>query len=87
MDMLTSAYIWSDIRNAKKDFPPETNIGRLFYLITGALGSFTRMLSDKGMGRLGQCTGGPSWTAMGLTSAWCVELRTTPCNESSSKSK
>lgn len=31
--MLTSAYIRSDIRNAKKRLPPETNIGRLFYLI------------------------------------------------------
>ena len=33
LDMLTSAYIRSDIRNAKKGLPPETNIGRLFYLI------------------------------------------------------
>jgi len=33
LDMLTSAYIRSDIRNAKKELPPETNIGRLFYLI------------------------------------------------------
>lgn len=31
--MLTSAYIRSDIRNAKRGLPPETNIGRLFYLI------------------------------------------------------
>lgn len=31
--MLTSAYIRSDIRSAKKELPPETNIGRLFYLI------------------------------------------------------
>ncbi len=33
LEMLTSAYIRSDIRNAKKGLPPETNIGRLFYLI------------------------------------------------------
>ena len=33
LSMLTSAYIRSDIRNAKKELPPETNIGRLFYLI------------------------------------------------------
>ncbi len=33
LDMLTSAYARSDIRNAKRGLPPETNIGRLFYLI------------------------------------------------------
>lgn len=33
LEMLTSAYIRSDIHNAKKNLPPETNIGRLFYLI------------------------------------------------------
>lgn len=31
--MLTSAYNRNDLRNAKKELPPETNIGRLFYLI------------------------------------------------------
>lgn len=33
LEMLTSAYIRSDIRNARNSLPPETNIGRLFYLI------------------------------------------------------
>lgn len=33
LDMLTSAYNRSDLRNAKRGLPPETNIGRLFYLI------------------------------------------------------
>lgn len=33
LEMLTSAYNRYDLRNAKKELPPETNIGRLFYLI------------------------------------------------------
>ncbi len=33
LDMLTSAYNRSDIRSTRRALPPETNIGRLFYLI------------------------------------------------------
>ncbi len=33
LDMLTSAYNRSDLRSARLELPPETNIGRLFYLI------------------------------------------------------
>ena len=32
LDMLTSAYIRTDIQKLEKSEPPETNIGKLFYL-------------------------------------------------------